>query len=171
MSFGSQAPPVVARVTLPFVIENLLLWRDLKSSGSVFAAVTLLRIAMWYTQTTIGVALLYMGAVAVTVTLVWAQAGGMISRGGPGVPDILRQGLTEVHAAKFVTAARAPANRAIGEQRATGTPRAACRHGPGPAAPIVPAQPSRQGSSQGRGTRFPKAGGGSHHRRPIPHAT
>lgn len=31
------------------------------------------------------------------------------------MPDMLRQGLTEAHAAKFLTAARGPANKAIGE--------------------------------------------------------
>lgn len=73
-------PPNLPLPALLPAVEDLLLWRDARSSGSVFAAVTLLRAAMWYTQTTIAVALLYMGAVAVMGTLVWAQAGGMISR-------------------------------------------------------------------------------------------
>ncbi|GIL65583.1 hypothetical protein Vafri_19325, partial [Volvox africanus] len=92
---------------IPFVsqnVEDLILWRNPKLSGIVFASANLAFLAYSLNPFPASTIICYAVAISSLATFIWASIGHFVSKSGPPVPALLARGLSEEEAKKFVDA-------------------------------------------------------------------
>ncbi|KAG2486462.1 hypothetical protein HYH03_014909 [Edaphochlamys debaryana] len=92
-------------VSIPFVpknVEDVLLWRDVKSSALVAGGATGAFLAYTLNPFTASTIVCYLVAILSLAMFIWAQVGNFISKSGPPVPGFLKAGVSEEQAHRAV---------------------------------------------------------------------
>lgn len=76
-------------------VEDLLLWRDIKKSGTVFGAATLVYLLFEWSGIKPIALLAYLLMIAVMGCFLWQHGSSLVGRAGPPIPKALTEGLTE----------------------------------------------------------------------------
>ncbi|GFR49031.1 hypothetical protein Agub_g11053 [Astrephomene gubernaculifera] len=103
-------------VHLPFVskkVEDLALWRDVKSSGAVFGGATAAYLAFLLNPFPAVTIVCYLVAIASLAAFLWSQMGHLVGRSGPPVPALMLRGLTEEEARNIAYEMLPVVNRAL----------------------------------------------------------
>lgn len=112
------APPPAPPASLKLgnkQLEDLLLWKDVKTSGVVFGACTGLYILFgWSGMSAITVVAWLLMLVVATCSL-WQHMAIPFGRPGPPVPLVLKQGFTEEEMKPLAEKARVAVNQALGK--------------------------------------------------------
>ncbi|GLI60028.1 hypothetical protein VaNZ11_002093 [Volvox africanus] len=104
------------QVHIPYAskdVEDLILWRNPKQSGFVFAGANLAFLAYALNPFPATTIICYAVAISSLATFIWASIGHFVSKSGPPVPALLTRGLSEDEAKKFVDAALPVVNKVL----------------------------------------------------------
>lgn len=105
-----------AHIEVPFVgkeASDLLLWRDIKKSGIVFGAATAAFAYFQFSPVGPIVHFFFLLSALTGALFIWSQAAAILSRPGPPVPALLKEGVSEEDIRSFAEHVRGPINSAL----------------------------------------------------------
>jgi len=105
------------RVSLPISnkkVEDILMWRDVKTSGAIFGGVTLAYLVLEWSGYTLLTLAAYGLLAILGGFLVWTNAAALLHKPGPPIPSFVKDGISEEEVKKLVTKLTPCINDALG---------------------------------------------------------